>query len=90
MVGDTTHRSAEVTYTQGDIILKIVNDFSIDLFAPGNWNFIYGTCRTHEMWNFNEEAIAALNTKPQLNCTVPIQSNRIRANFKVISSNAIC
>ncbi len=43
--GDTIQGSAEVLYTQGQAIVDIVNKFNIDAYAPGNWEFVYGTQR---------------------------------------------
>ena len=43
--GDTIQGSAEVLYTRGQAIVDILNTFKIDAFAPGNWEFVYGTQR---------------------------------------------
>jgi sulfur-oxidizing protein SoxB len=41
-VGDTTHGSAETTFTLGDAIMPALNALAIDAFMPGNWDFGYG------------------------------------------------
>ena len=41
-VGDTTHGSAETTFTLGDAIMPALNALRIDAFLPGNWDFGYG------------------------------------------------
>jgi len=41
-VGDTTHGSAETTFTLGDAIMPALNALGIDAFMPGNWDFGYG------------------------------------------------
>jgi sulfur-oxidizing protein SoxB len=48
--GDTIQGSAEVLYTQGQAIVDVVNAFGIDAFAPGNWEFVYGTERFRELF----------------------------------------
>ncbi len=48
--GDTIQGSAEVLYTRGQAIVDVVNDFGIDAFAPGNWEFVYGTSRFVELF----------------------------------------
>lgn len=48
--GDTIQGSAEVLYTRGQAIVDVVNDFGIDAFAPGNWDFVYGTERFLELF----------------------------------------
>ncbi len=41
-VGDTTHGSAETTFSNGDAIMPALNALAIDAFLPGNWDFGYG------------------------------------------------
>jgi 2',3'-cyclic-nucleotide 2'-phosphodiesterase (5'-nucleotidase family) len=41
-VGDTTHGSAEMVFSLGDLIMPWLNDIGIDAFTPGNWDFGYG------------------------------------------------
>ena len=41
-VGDTTHGSAETTFSLGDAIMPALNALAIDVFLPGNWDFGYG------------------------------------------------
>lgn len=48
--GDTIQGSAEVMYTRGQAIVDVVNDFGIDAFVPGNWEFVYGTSRFVELF----------------------------------------
>lgn len=48
--GDTIQGSAEVLYTRGQAIVDVVNLFKPDAFAPGNWEFVYGTERFLELF----------------------------------------
>ncbi len=50
--GDTLQGGAEVLYTRGQAIVDILDlpEFSIDAFAPGNWDFVYGTQRFVELF----------------------------------------
>ncbi len=48
--GDTIQGSAEAMYTRGQALVDVVNDFGIDAFAPGNWEFVYGTSRFVELF----------------------------------------
>jgi sulfur-oxidizing protein SoxB len=41
-VGDTTHGSAETTFSVGDAIMPALNTLHLDAFLPGNWDFGYG------------------------------------------------
>ena len=41
-VGDLTHGSAEGLFTVGDAVMAVMNQFDIDVFTPGNWDFGYG------------------------------------------------
>jgi len=41
-VGDTTHGSAEMLFSLGDLIMPWANSLGIDAFTPGNWDFGWG------------------------------------------------
>lgn len=51
--GDTIQGSAEAMYTRGQALVDVINTFGIDAFAPGNWEFVYGTQRFIEMFGQN-------------------------------------
>jgi sulfur-oxidizing protein SoxB len=62
--GDTIQGSAEALYSEGQVIVDILNQFKIDAFVPGNWDFLYGTERFRELFagdnpKTNWHAIAA-------------------------------
>jgi S-sulfosulfanyl-L-cysteine sulfohydrolase len=48
--GDTIQGSAEALFTQGQALVDVINLFNIDVFAPGNWDFVYGTERFRELF----------------------------------------
>jgi 2',3'-cyclic-nucleotide 2'-phosphodiesterase (5'-nucleotidase family) len=48
--GDTIQGSAEALYTRGQALVDVLNEFGIDGFAPGNWDFVYGTARFKEVF----------------------------------------
>lgn len=48
--GDTVQGSAEVLYTRGQAIVDVLNEFGIDAYAPGNWDYVYGTARFIELF----------------------------------------
>lgn len=48
--GDTIQGSAEALYTRGQAVVDVINLFGIDAFAPGNWEFVYGTERFRELF----------------------------------------
>src|SRR5712691_1809037 len=52
--GDTIQGSAEALYTCGQAVVDVLNlfhqDFNIDAFAPGNWDFVYGNNRFRELF----------------------------------------
>jgi 2',3'-cyclic-nucleotide 2'-phosphodiesterase (5'-nucleotidase family) len=48
--GDTIQGSAEALYTSGQAMVDILNNWKIDAFAAGNWDFVYGTERFREFW----------------------------------------
>jgi S-sulfosulfanyl-L-cysteine sulfohydrolase len=48
--GDTIQGSAEALFTRGQAIIDVLNLFKIDYFAPGNWDYVYGTARFLELF----------------------------------------
>jgi len=48
--GDTIQGSAEALYTRGQALVDVINKFEVDYFAPGNWEFVYGTERFQELF----------------------------------------
>ena len=48
--GDTIQGSAEALFTRGAALVEVLNQFGIDYFAPGNWDFVYGTERFIELF----------------------------------------
>lgn len=48
--GDTIQGSAEALYTRGQAMVDVLNGFGIDAYAPGNWDFVYGTTRFLELF----------------------------------------
>ena len=58
--GDTIHGSAEALFTKGEAVVKILNKFGINYYAPGNWDWVYGKERFEELF-INEKPIAPWN-----------------------------
>src|SRR5499425_1902066 len=48
--GDTIQGSAEALYTRGEALVDVVDMLGVDAFAPGNWEFVYGTERFLELF----------------------------------------
>src|SRR5262245_53597173 len=48
--GDTIQGSAEALFTQGGALIDVLNRFGIDGFVLGNWDWVYGTERTLELF----------------------------------------
>ena len=48
--GDTIQGSAEVLFTRGQAIVDVLNRFSIDAYAMGNWDWVYGVDRALELF----------------------------------------
>ncbi len=43
--GDTTQGSGEALYTRGKAMVDVLDLFGINVFAPGNWDWVYGKDR---------------------------------------------
>jgi len=48
--GDTIQGSAEALFTQGQAVVDILNEFGINYYAPGNWDWVYGKKRFEELF----------------------------------------
>jgi 2',3'-cyclic-nucleotide 2'-phosphodiesterase (5'-nucleotidase family) len=48
--GDTIQGSAEALFTRGQALVDVLNRFRIDAYAPGNWDWVYGTERALELF----------------------------------------
>lgn len=48
--GDTVQGSAEALFTKGQAMVDVLDNWKIDAFAFGNWDFLYGAQRTFELW----------------------------------------
>ena len=48
--GDTIQGSAEALFTKGQAMVDVLNHFSIDAYAPGNWDWVYGVDRALELF----------------------------------------
>ncbi|HJW56818.1 MAG TPA: bifunctional UDP-sugar hydrolase/5'-nucleotidase [Burkholderiaceae bacterium] len=40
--GDSLHGSAEAMFTRGEAMIRVLNAFHFDAYAPGNWDYVYG------------------------------------------------
>ncbi|MHA6513328.1 bifunctional metallophosphatase/5'-nucleotidase [Tessaracoccus sp. Z1128] len=48
--GDTIQGSAEALYTRGQALVQMVDALGVDVYAPGNWDYIYGKERFLELF----------------------------------------
>ncbi|MCP4701051.1 MAG: bifunctional metallophosphatase/5'-nucleotidase [Gammaproteobacteria bacterium] len=53
--GDTIQGGAEALYSSGGAMAEILNEWKIDAFAPGNWDYLYGTERFIELFAGTDE-----------------------------------
>ena len=48
--GDTIHGSAVATYTQGKALVDVWDALAPDMFATGNWEYVYGLYRYQQLF----------------------------------------
>ena len=58
--GDTIQGSAEALFTRGEALVKVLNKFGINYYAPGNWDWLYGKKRFEELF-IGQDAMAQWN-----------------------------
>lgn len=61
--GDTIQGSAEALYTKGQALVDVVDEMGVDGFAPGNWEFVYGTERFVELFGAGRWGTVAANVR---------------------------
>lgn len=61
--GDTTQGSGEALYTRGQALVDVIDLFNIDVFAPGNWDFVYGKERFVELFSATTYPAATITSK---------------------------
>ena len=59
--GDTIQGSAEALYTRGQALVDVLDQFDIDGFAPGNWDYLYGADRFVELFGNGRWGAVAAN-----------------------------
>lgn len=61
--GDTIQGGAEVLFTRGQAMVDVLDNFGIDGFAPGNWEFVYGTARFQELFGKGRWGTVSANVR---------------------------
>lgn len=57
--GDTVQGSAEALFTRGQALVDVVDRLGVDVFAPGNWDYLYGKERFLELFGTGTGALGA-------------------------------
>ncbi len=92
--GDLTHGSAEALFTVGDAVMKAINQFDIDVFTPGNWDYGYGPAVFRHRY-------ATFGPKPAIPANIAVMAANVdcsdgaceesagivKANFPVVAIN---
>lgn len=60
-IGDTLQGGAEFLFTRGQAIVDIFDEFGIDGYASGNWDFLYGKQRYVELFSKGRWGAVAAN-----------------------------
>lgn len=75
--GDTIQGGAEALYTRGQAIVDVIDNFGIDGYAPGNWEFVYGTNRFVELFGNGRWGTVAANVRYATAGTTCVNSNYV-------------
>lgn len=76
-IGDTYHGTAEAMFTNGNMIVELVNNLGVDVGVIGNWDYAYGPIVTHLRYgSVSQEDVKRPNFKviaANANCSLPSQ-----------------
>jgi 2',3'-cyclic-nucleotide 2'-phosphodiesterase (5'-nucleotidase family) len=97
-VGDTTHGSAEMLFSLGELIMPWLNSIGIDAFTPGNWDFGWGPRVYRQRFTANTRIELAPNNRTTVawlipGCKVPgglvpyADCHLEKATFKTVAMN---
>ncbi|UCC55767.1 MAG: metallophosphoesterase [Gammaproteobacteria bacterium] len=102
-LGDTTHGSAEMLFSLGDLIMPWLNSLDIDAFTPGNWDFGYGPRVYRQRFTpampplapnnrttiawMDEQLGNTCNVPGGLNATTGAECHVTKANFQTVAMN---
>jgi sulfur-oxidizing protein SoxB len=97
-VGDTTHGSAEMLFSAGELIMPWLNYIGIDAFTPGNWDFGWGPRIYRQRFTPNTTIELAPNNRTSVawlipGCNVPgglipyADCHVEKANFPTVAMN---
>lgn len=74
-IGDTFHGGVEALYSNGNVVVDIINTLGVDLGVPGNWDYAYG---------FNATRLRFSSSK----ITLPMTEGEIRkVNYPNLAAN---
>lgn len=62
--GDSLQGSGEALFSRGQVMIDVLNDFGIDAYTPGNWDFLYGPARFEETMKGTATTAPLLNWNP--------------------------
>jgi len=97
-IGDTTHGSAEMLFSGGELIVPWLNSIGIDAFTPGNWDFGWGPRVYRQRFTPNTSIELAPNNRTTVawmipGCNVPgglvpyADCHLLKANFDTVAMN---
>jgi 2',3'-cyclic-nucleotide 2'-phosphodiesterase (5'-nucleotidase family) len=97
-IGDTTHGSAEMLFSGGELIMPWLNSIDIDVFTPGNWDFGWGPRVYRQRFTPNTTIELAPNNRTTVawlipGCNVPgglvpyADCHLEKANFPTVAMN---
>jgi 2',3'-cyclic-nucleotide 2'-phosphodiesterase (5'-nucleotidase family) len=70
-IGDTTHGSAEMLFSGGELIMPWLNSIGIDVFTPGNWDFGWGPRVYRQRFTPNTQIELAPNNRTTVAWLIP-------------------
>lgn len=92
-IGDTYHGTAESMFTNGNMVVDLVNNLGVDVGVMGNWDFAYGPIVTHLRYGkISQDDVQRPNFKviaANATCALPSQIASMGAFAQTMATTAL-
>lgn len=89
MSGDTLQGGVENLYTAGQVAVDVFDTLGIDAFAPGNWDYLYGSERFVEVFGDDRWGVVAANVYFKEDFEDPATRQRLVDPYRILEVKGV-